>query len=115
MDSLRHERSITYPGKDLIAFLFLQPTSLLHFVMGDNLVLGHTWHVSRDSLGHLAVMDVMESKETWAARERLDTREHLVRKERKEQRENLGSRVLQAKKDREGTKVTVELLGFLHT
>ena len=65
----------------------------------------------RDLLGHLAVMDVTEPKETWAARGRLDPRDHLVLKERKE---ILGSRVPPAIKESEGTKVTVELLGCLH-
>ena len=69
----------------------------------------------RDHLGHLAVMDVTEQKETWEARERLDSRDHVVLKERKAHRENLGSRVPPVEKDSEGTKVTVELLGCLHT
>ena len=50
-----------------------------------------------------------------AARERLDPRDHVVLTEIKEQRENLGSKVPPVKKDSEGTKVTVELLGCLHT
>ena len=69
----------------------------------------------RDLLGHLAVMDVTEPKETWAARGKRDPRDRLVLKERKEQREKLGSRVPPAKKDSEGTKATVELLNCLHT
>ena len=69
----------------------------------------------RDLPGHLAVMDVTEPKETWAARGRLDPRDHLVLKERKDRREKLGSGVPPAKKDSKGTKATVELLGCLHT
>ena len=69
----------------------------------------------RDLPGHLAVMDLTEPKETWAARGRLDPRDHLVLKERKEQKENLESRVPPGKKESEGTKARVELLGCLHT
>jgi len=71
--------------------------------------------VCRGLLGHLVGMDVTEPKETWAARGRLDPRDHLVLKERKEQKENLGSKVPLAKKESEGTKARVELLSCLHT
>jgi len=64
---------------------------------------------------HLVVMDVTEPKETWAARGRLDPRDHLVLKERKEQRENLGSSVPPAKRESKGTKARVILRGCLHT
>jgi len=70
----------------------------------------------RDLLRHLAVMGVTEPKETWAARERLDHRDHLALKERKERKEKLGSRVPPAKRESKGTKARVELLGcLLHT
>ena len=72
----------------------------------------------RVPLGHLAVMDVTESKEIRAARERLDPRDQLVQKERKEIGESLGPRAPPAKKDSEGRKVRVELqdrLSFLRT
>ena len=69
----------------------------------------------RQPLGHLAVMDVMAPKETWAARGRLDPRVCLVLKERKEQRENMESRVLPVKKESEGKRAIVELPIWLHT
>jgi len=69
----------------------------------------------RDLLGHLAEMDVTEPKETWAARGRLDPRDHLVLKERKERKETLGFRVPPAKRESEGTKARVELLSCLPT
>ena len=72
----------------------------------------------RVPLGHLAVMDVTEPKETKAARERLGPRDQLAEKERKEIRESLEPRVPPAKKDSEGRKVRVELqdrLSFLCT
>jgi len=62
----------------------------------------------RVPLGHLAVMDVTESKETRAARERLDFRDQLAQKERKEIRESLEPRAPQGKRDSEGRKVRVE-------
>jgi len=64
-------------------------------------------------LGHLAVMDVTEPKETRAARERLDPRDQLVQKERKEIRESLEPRVPRAKKDSEERKVRLELQDHL--
>jgi len=57
----------------------------------------------RVPLGHLAVMDVTEPKETRAARGGLGPREHPVRKERKEIKESLELR------DSEARKVRVEL------
>jgi len=91
--------------------------SFFHVVTEDNPVqmAYPVYMVCRDLLGHLVSMDVTEPKETWAVRGRLDPRDHLVLKERKEQKENLGSRVPPAKKESEGTKATVELLGSLHT
>ena len=67
----------------------------------------------RVPLEHLAVMDVTESKEIRAARERLGPRDQLVQKERKEIRESLEPRAPQAKKDSEGRKVRVELQDLL--
>jgi len=91
--------------------------SFFHFVVEDN--PGQMAYLVRmecqDLLGHQGVMDVTEPKETWAARGRLDPRDHLVLKEREEQKENLGSRVPPAKKESEGIKARVELLGCLHT
>jgi len=63
----------------------------------------------RVPLGHLAVMDVTEPKETRAARERLDPRDQLAQKEREEIRESLETRAPPARKDSEGRKVRVEL------
>jgi len=67
----------------------------------------------RVPLGHLAVMDVTEPKDTRATRERLGPRDQLVHKERKEKRERLEPRASPAKKDSEGRKVRVELQGRL--
>ena len=63
----------------------------------------------RVPLGHLAVMDVTEPKETRATRERLGPRDQLVQKERKEISESLEPRVPLAKKDSAGKKARVEL------
>jgi len=63
----------------------------------------------RVPLGHLAVMDVREPKETRAARERLDPRDQLAQKERKDIRERLEPRAPPARKDSEGKKVRVQL------
>ena len=65
------------------------------------------------AMEHLVVMDVTEPKETRAARERLDPRDHLVHEERKEIRESLEPRAPPAKKDSEGRKVSVELQDHL--
>jgi len=63
----------------------------------------------RVPLGHLAVMDVTEPKETRAARENLGPRDQLVQKERKETKESPEPRAQSVKKDSEGRKVRVEL------
>ena len=60
---------------------------------------------SQDPLGHLAVMDATELKESMAAREKLDARDLLVLWDR---RENLGSRVPPARKESEGRKARVQ-------
>jgi len=60
-------------------------------------------------LGHLAVMDATEPKETRAVRERLDLRDQPAQMERKEIRESLEPMAPSAKKDSEGRKVRVEL------
>jgi len=72
----------------------------------------------RAPLGHLAVMDVTEPKETRAARGRLGPRDQLVQKERKEIRESLEPTAPPGKRDSEGRKVRVEFqnrLGFPRT
>jgi len=63
----------------------------------------------RVPLGHLAVMDVTEPKETRAARAGLGPKDHPVRKERKEIKESLELRAPPAKRDSEGRKVRVAL------
>ena len=68
--------------------------------------------MSQEPLGYLAEM---EPKETWAAREKLGTKDQVVLIERKEQRDSLGSRVPPDKKDSEGTKAIVERHDWLHT
>ena len=71
-------------------------------------------HGLPEPLGHLAVMDVTEPKEIWAARGNLDLRAHLAQRERKEEKEKLEFRVLWAQKESVGTKVTLAPLSWLH-
>lgn len=68
----------------------------------------------RDLLGHLAVMDVTEQKETGAVRERLGPKDLLAFKETKVLRESLVSRVLQVKRGSEGRKARVKIQGRLN-
>ena len=65
-----------------ILFRFFSFYSLFHCVMVENQgqMASPVCMACRVPLGHLAVMDVTERKETRAARERLDPRVQLVQK-----------------------------------
>ena len=94
-----------------LVLIFLFYYSIKADSQGKTVSLGYM--ARRDLLGHLAVMDVTEPKETGAVRERLGPKDLLAFKETWVRRESLVSRVLQVKRDSEGRKARVEMQGRL--
>jgi len=67
----------------------------------------YAWHAGFP-LGHLAVMEATEPKETRAARAGLGPRDHPVQKEKKEIKESLGRGAPPVKRDSEERKVELK-------
>jgi len=85
-------------------------TTMSKCVTGDNQgqMASPVCMACRVPLGHLAVMEATEPKETRAARAGLGPRDHPVQKEKKEIKESLGRGAPPVKRDSEERKVELK-------